>query len=198
MFRKYLRQISIFTLIILVFYAIIPVISPIITCQTVKASIENDDIYRGMGVALLLIILSKIAQSSDSGKGSVRIDIDHPDYDSSEIDMLAKVIYAEARGEAYEGQVAVGAVVINRVKNPGFPDTITDVVYQPGQFTSVSDGQINLRPNDTAYRAARDAINGKDPSRGALFFYNPKTAETLWWLSTREKTVVIGNHVFAK
>ncbi|AZO95461.1 cell wall hydrolase [Halocella sp. SP3-1] len=198
MFRKYLRQISIFTLIILMFYAIIPVISPITTCQTVKASIENDDIYRGMGVALLLIILSKIAQSSDSGKGSVRIDIDNPDYDSNEIDMLAKVIYAEARGEAYEGQVAVGAVVINRVKNPGFPDTITDVVYQPGQFTSVTDGQINLRPNDTAYRAARDAINGKDPSRGALFFYNPKTAETLWWLSTREKTVVIGNHVFAK
>ncbi|QTL98329.1 cell wall hydrolase [Iocasia frigidifontis] len=198
MFQKYLRQISILTLILLMFYAIIPVIPPITTYQTVKASIENNDVYRGMGIALLLIILSKIAQSSDSGKGSVRIDIDNPDYDSNEIDMLAKVIYAEARGEVYEGQVAVGAVVINRVKNPGFPDTITDVVYQPGQFTSVTDGQINLRPNDTAYRAARDAINGKDPSRGALFFYNPKTAETLWWLSTREKTVVIGNHVFAK
>lgn len=180
------------------FYAVIPVMPPITTYQTVKASIENDDIYRGMGVALLLIILSKIAQSSDSGEDSVRIDIDNPDYSSSELDMLARVIYAEARGEVYEGQVAVGAVVINRVKDPGFPDTITDVVYQRGQFTSVTDGQINLRPNDRAYRAARDAISGKDPSRGALFFYNPETAETLWWLSTRETTVVIGNHVFAK
>ena len=94
--------------------------------------------------------------------------------------------------------MAVGAVVLNRVKSPGFPNTIREVIFQKNQFSAVSDGQFYLEPNETAYRAARDALSGRDPSLGALFFYNPKTAKTLYWLSTRETTVVIGNHVFAK
>ena len=117
-------------------------------------------------------------------------------YSDSEIYLLAKAIYAEARGESYTGQVAVGAVILNRVKSPSFPNTISGVVYQPYAFTAVIDGQINLAPNETAKRAARDAINGWDPSCGALYYYNPAIA-TSSWIFTRTTVATIGNHVFA-
>lgn len=117
---------------------------------------------------------------------------------SDEILLLAKIIYAEARGEPFEGQVAVGAVVLNRVRDPRFPNTITEVIYQKGQFIPVSDGTINLTPNQTAIRAAKTALSGVDPSGGALFFYNPKIATTTWWFENRPVTRVIGNHVFCK
>lgn len=112
--------------------------------------------------------------------------------------LLARLIYAEARGENYTGQVAVGAVVLNRVESSQFPNTIAGVIYQKGQFSSVTDGQINLSvPKDSsAYKAAKEAINGSDPTNGALYFYNPKTAKSKWLFSL--KTVAtIGNHVFA-
>lgn len=117
-------------------------------------------------------------------------------YSSSDVKLLARLIYAEARGESYQGQVAVGAVVLNRVKSPSFPNTISGVIYQPYAFTCVSDGQINLSPNNTALSAAKDAMNGWDPSYGALYYYNPKVA-TSSWIYSRPTVVTIGNHVFA-
>ncbi len=117
-------------------------------------------------------------------------------YNSSDTELLARLIYGEARGESYTGQVAVGAVVLNRVKSPSFPNTISGVIYQSYAFTAVADGQINLTPNKTAYAAAKDALNGWDPSGGALYYYNPATA-TSSWIFSRKTLVTIGNHVFA-
>ena len=115
-----------------------------------------------------------------------------------DIDLLARIIFAEARGEPFMGQVAVGAVVINRVLSSYFPDDFYEVIYQSRQFTAVSDGQINLTPNNTAYRAAKEALKGKDPTMGALYYYNPKIAENKWWFATRKHIVTIGDHVFAR
>ncbi len=117
-------------------------------------------------------------------------------FSDSDVYLLAKAIYAEARGESYTGQVAVGAVILNRVESSSFPNTISGVVYQPYAFTAVIDGQINLAPNETAKRAARDAINGWDPSCGALYYYNPAIA-TSSWIFSRKTVATIGNHVFA-
>lgn len=117
-------------------------------------------------------------------------------YSSSEVYLLAKTIYAEGRGEPYTGQVAIGAVVLNRVRSGSFPNTISGVVYQKHAFTAVTDGQINLTPNETAMRAARDAINGWDPTGGALYYYNPAVA-TSAWIFDRQTVTVIGKHVFA-
>ncbi len=117
-------------------------------------------------------------------------------YSESDIALLARLIYGEARGESYQGQVAVGAVVLNRVKSSSFPNTISGVIYQKYAFTAVADGQINLTPNDTARKAAIAAMNGWDPSYGALYYYNPVTA-TSQWIFSRQTTVVIGRHVFA-
>ncbi len=117
-------------------------------------------------------------------------------FSSSEVYLLAKTIYAEGRGEPYTGQVAIGAVVLNRVRSNQFPNTISGVVYQKHAFTAVSDGQINLTPNETAMRAAKDALNGWDPTGGALYYYNPAVA-TSAWIFDRQTITVIGKHVFA-
>ena len=111
------------------------------------------------------------------------------------IELLARVINGEARGEPYEGQVAVGAVVLNRVDHPSFPNSISGVVYQKGAFTAVDDGQINAQMYASSRRAARDALNGWDPTGGAIYYYNPKTA-TNKWIRTREVICTIGRHVF--
>ena len=116
---------------------------------------------------------------------------------SSDVNLLARLIYAESRGEPYTGQVAVGAVVLNRVKNPNFPNSIAGVIYQSGAFSVVNDGQINLSPNATAKKAAQDALNGWDPSYGAIYYFNPNTA-TSAWIWSRPLTVQIGNHRFCK
>lgn len=117
-------------------------------------------------------------------------------YNSSDVYLLAKCIYAESRGEPYLGQVAVGAVILNRVRSSSFPNSISGVIYQPYAFTAVSDGQINLEPNSTAYSAARDAMNGWDPTNGCLYYYNPATA-TSSWIWSREVRLTIGKHKFA-
>jgi N-acetylmuramoyl-L-alanine amidase len=117
-------------------------------------------------------------------------------YTSSDLYLLAKCIYAEARGESYTGQVAVGAVILNRVASSQFPNTISGVIYQKGAFTAVSDGQINLTPNNTAMNAAQDALNGWDPTYGCLYYYNPAVA-TSSWIFGRETVTTIGKHVFA-
>ena len=116
---------------------------------------------------------------------------------SSDLNLLARIIYAEARGEPYTGQVAVGAVVLNRVKSSSFPNTISGVIYQSGAFTAVADGQINYTPNSTAKKAAQDALNGWDPTYGAIYYFNPATA-TNKWIWSRPPTVTIGNHRFCK
>ena len=114
---------------------------------------------------------------------------------SSDLNLLARVVYGEARGEEYVGQVAVAAVVLNRVKSSAFPNTIAGVVYQAGAFDCVADGQINLSPDSTAMKAAQDALNGWDPTYGCLFYYNPRTATSAWMLS-RPVKLVIGEHNF--
>lgn len=116
---------------------------------------------------------------------------------SSNVNLLAKLIYGEARGEPYTGQVAVGAVVLNRVKSSSFPNTISGVIYQSGAFDVVSDGQINLTPDSTAKKAAQDALNGWDPTYGAIYYFNPSTA-TNKWIWSRPLTVTIGKHRFCK
>ena len=113
------------------------------------------------------------------------------------VELLAKLINGEARGEPYTGMVAVGAVVLNRVASPNFPSTIAGVVYQRGAFDAVSDGQINLTPNQQCYNAARDAMNGWDPSGGAIYYFNPATA-TNKWIWSRPLTITIGKHRFCK
>lgn len=117
-------------------------------------------------------------------------------YTNNDIYLLAKLVHSEARGETYTGQVAVAAVVLNRVEDSRFPNTIAGVIYQPWAFTAINDGQFNLEPNQTAYQAARDAMNGWDPTYGAVYYYNPKTATSSWIRSTKTVTV-IGRHVFS-
>lgn len=115
------------------------------------------------------------------------------------VELLARAVNGEARGEVYEGQVAVAAVILNRVDHPSFPNTIAGVIYQPGAFTAVSDGQIDvpISHNSTVYKACQDAMNGWDPSGGAIYYYNPRTA-TSKWIYSRPVITTIGNHIFAK
>lgn len=118
---------------------------------------------------------------------------------TSDLQLLARAVNGEARGEPYTGQVAVAAVILNRVKHSSFPNTIAGVIYQPGAFTAVSDGQINvaISSNSTVYKACRDAMNGWDPSGGAIYYFNPDTA-TSSWIWSRELIVQIGKHRFCK
>lgn len=127
----------------------------------------------------------KVKGSSSSGS-----------YNNNDLYLLAKLVHSEARGESYTGQVAVAAVVLNRVDDSRFPNTIAGVIYQPWAFTAINDGQFNLEPNQTAYQAAKDAMNGWDPTYGAVYYYNPKTATSSWIRSTKTVTV-IGQHVFS-
>ncbi len=137
--------------------------------------IAGKDTLNAMGIS---------SSSSSSGK-----------FTSSDVYLLAKVIAAEARGESYTGQVAVGAVVLNRVEHSSFPDSISGVVYQAGAFSCVTDSNWKVEPTDTAKKAARDAINGWDPTGGAIYYYNPaKTSNK--WIRTRPVIVTIGSHVF--
>ena len=114
---------------------------------------------------------------------------------AGDLDLLARLISAEARGEPYTGQVAVGAVVLNRVRHPSFPDTVAGVIYQTDAFTCIVDGQFEKPVAESAYRAAQDALNGSDPSGGAIYYFNPATA-TSRWIWSRPLIVTIGNHRF--
>jgi N-acetylmuramoyl-L-alanine amidase len=116
-------------------------------------------------------------------------------HSNGDVTLLAKVISAEARGEPYAGQVAVGAVILNRIRHPSFPGSVAGVVYEPGAFSCMNDGQINQPVADSAYRAARDAMNGSDPSGGAIYYFNPSTA-TSSWIWSRPLITVIGKHRF--
>ncbi len=129
-----------------------------------------------------------ISPSSSSSSGG---------YSSSDLYLLARCVYGESRGEPYVGQVAVAAVVLNRVKSAAFPNSISGVIYQPYAFTCVSDGQLYLEPDQSAYNAARDAMNGWDPTNGCLYYYNPSTA-TSAWIWSRPIMLQIGRHNFCK
>ena len=135
--------------------------------------------------------------NSSGNSGSSNSSNSSSSVNSSDLNLLSRLVYGEARGEPYTGQVAVAAVVLNRVRNSSFPNTISGVIYQKGAFDVVADGQINLTPNDTAKKAAQDALNGWDPSNGAIYYFNPSTA-TNKWIWSRPMTVTIGKHRFCK
>lgn len=119
----------------------------------------------------------------------------HAGLSEQDLNLMANAVYGESRGEPYVGQVAVAAVILNRVKSSSFPNTVSGVIFQPGAFTAVADGQIWLTPNDTAKRAVQDALNGYDPSGGCLYYFNPETA-TSKWIWTRVQVKKIGKHIF--
>lgn len=154
-----------------------------------KAKGLNADGIAGPQTLKALGIGTSSTSSGSGGSPSVN--------NNNDINLLARVISAEARGEVYEGQVAVGAVILNRVEHPSFPNSIAGVVYQKGAFTCMTDGQINQPVADSAYRAARDAINGLDPSGGAIYYFNPNTA-TSSWIWSRPAIKTIGKHIFCK
>ncbi len=156
-----------------------------------KNGAKVDGVVGEETAALIGINLNNYTSSSSSSSSS------SSGINSSDLYLLARVVYGEARGEPYTGQVAVAAVVLNRVASPDFPNTISGVVYQPWAFTCVNDGQINLTPDETAINAARDAMNGWDPTYGALYYYNPKTA-TNQWIRQLKIHLTIGRHVFAR
>ncbi len=113
----------------------------------------------------------------------------------NDLNIMANAVYGEARGEPFDGQVAVAAVILNRVKDPNFPNSVYGVIFQPGAFTAVADGQIYLTPNDSARRAVEQAINGMDPTNGCIYYFNPVTA-TSKWIWTRKQIMTIGKHIF--
>lgn len=116
-------------------------------------------------------------------------------YNSEDTELLARIISAEARGESYLGQVAIGAVVLNRVVHPSFPDTVAGVIFENGAFNAVADGQFNLSPDDSSYKAASAALDGIDPTGGAIYYYNPQKSKNQW-IRKRKVVTTIGNHVF--
>lgn len=133
-------------------------------------------------------------QPQQVGTGAVNVP---QGYSQNDIDLMANAVYGEARGEPYEGQVAVAAVIINRLKSPTFPNSVSGVIFEPRAFTAVADGQIWLTPNETARRAVLDALNGWDPSGNATYYFNPETA-TSPWIWTRPQIKQIGKHIFCK
>lgn len=165
-------------------------ISMLVVLLYISYNYESFEIYNSVYAAI------KDQSSTSTKKNTDQSSIDNS---GDMIDLLARLINGEARGEPYKGQVAVGAVVMNRVKSSEFPDTISGVIYQKGQFSCVTDGQFNktIDENSTIYKAAREAINGADPTNGCLFFYNPKTSKSKWVFS-RPTVITIGKHRFAK
>ena len=151
--------------------------------------IAGIETYKALGMNDSVRVLENDKKGSSSGSAN-------SNYTSSDLYLLAKCIYAEARGESYTGQVAVGAVILNRVASSKFPNTISGVIYQKNAFTAVSDGQINLEPDKTAMNAASDAMNGWDPTYGCIYYYNPAVA-TSSWIFSRPTVTTIGKHVFA-
>ena len=151
-----------------------------------RNGLTADGIVGSATAAALGMNLGSSSSSSGASSGSV----------SSDVYLLARVVHGEARGEPYLGKVAVAAVVLNRVSSASFPNTSAGVVYQANAFTAVSDGQINLTPDSESIRAARDAMNGWDPTGGALYYYNPAIA-TSSWIYSRKVVAVIGKHYFA-
>ena len=153
-----------------------------------KNGLTADGIAGPATLKAMGIYSSSDSGASGSGTGGGK-------YSQSDYNLLARLISAEARGESYTGQVAVGAVVLNRVEHPSFPHTISGVIYQKGAFSCLDDGQFNQPVAESSYRAAQDALNGWDPSGGAIYYYNPVTA-TNQWIRSRPVIIQIGKHLF--
>lgn len=153
-----------------------------------KNGLTADGIAGPATLKAMGIYISSDSGASGSGTGGGK-------YSQSDYNLLARLISAEARGESYTGQVAVGAVVLNRVEHPSFPNTISGVIYQKGAFSCLDDGQFNQPVAESSYRAAQDALNGWDPSGGAIYYYNPVTA-TNQWIRSRPVIIRIGKHLF--
>ena len=149
-------------------------------------------------ITVIVLLVATISCIYGAAKKASSVKDKNPSNTNS-VKLLARLINGEARGEPYLGQVAVGAVVMNRVKDPKFPNTISGVIYQKGQFSCVKDGNFDkpIKEGSTVYKAAEEALNGSDPSNGSIYFYNPKTAKSDW-LFTRPVVKTIGNHRFAK
>lgn len=150
-----------------------------------KNGLTQDGIVGAKTAAAMGIQLSSSSSSSSSSNYN------------SDLYLMARAVYGEARGEPYTGKVAVAAIILNRVKHKDFPSTVSGVIYQPWAFTAVHDGQINLGTNEECIKACQDALNGWDPTYGCIYYYNPKTA-TSAWIWSRPVVVTIGNHVFCK
>ena len=155
-------------------------------------------IIKTIGLCIIFVITVVFLIVLGSGIGTENISY-ATSSGTSDVQLMARAINGEARGEPYEGQVAVGAVILNRVKSSQFPNTIAGVIYQPGAFTAVSDGQINapIDEGSTVYKAAQDAMNGWDPTGGCIYYFNPDTA-TNKWIWSREHVKTIGKHRFCK
>ena len=188
------KVIVILTMIILLNTVFIPFLVP--APEVKAASIEKEDIYTGLGLMFLMVVLGS---GSDKNQEAAPDNFyNYKNFNAEEMEILASIINAEARGESYRGKVAVGAVIINRVYHPSFPNSIKKVVYQSGQFTPVENGMINLSPSSDSFQAAYDAVAGDDPSQGSLYFYNPKKSKNPSFFAKRKKVATIGNHVFLK
>ena len=193
--KIYLKKIIIIlTLILLLNAAFVPHLIP--GAEVKASSIEKEDLYTGLGLMFLMVVFG----GGDEEEKTVSKDqfYSSNNFSADEIEVLASIINAEARGESYKGKVAVGAVIINRVYHPSFPNSIKKVVYQSGQFTPVENGMIDLSPSSDSFKAAYDAVSGKDPSQGSLYFYNPDKSKNPDFFAGRTKIVTIGNHVFLK
>lgn len=151
-----------------------------------KNGLTQDGVVGQKTASAMGITLSSTSSSGSSGSAT-----------NSDLYLLARAVYGEARGEPYNGKVAVAAVILNRVKHKDFPNSISGVIYQPWAFTAVNDGQINMGTNDECIKACQDAMNGWDPTYGCIYYYNPATA-TNKWIRSRPITVTIGKHVFCK
>ena len=162
---------------------------------------KGDNLKRLLKIILIIIsVLTLIIFSVVIGNDKENTNISYAaGSNNSDIQLMARAINGEARGEPYEGQVAVGAVILNRVKSSQFPNTIAGVIYQSGAFTAVADGQINVPIDEgsTVYKAARDAMNGWDPTGGCIYYFNPDTA-TNKWIWSRPHVKTIGKHRFCK
>jgi N-acetylmuramoyl-L-alanine amidase len=190
---------------LMVFVLMMVMVSPLFAAVTHKVK-KGDTLFRlsrnyGVSIASIksanglksdLIIIGQVLRIPTSTNNVSR---SGKSFSQEDINWLARVVHGEARGESYTGQVAVAAVVLNRLDSRQFPNTVKGVIFQSGAFTAVADGQINLTPNTTAYRAVREAIAGADPSGGALYYWNPAKATSKWIWS---RTIInrIGNHVF--
>lgn len=173
------------------------------TVQAIKHTTGLKSDYLIPGQALLIptqkASITQITQNTASRSGSSveqRQAVSNK-LSAQDLDLLAKVVYGEARGESHLGKVAVAAVILNRVKSPSFPNTIKGVIFQPGAFTAITDGQFYLQPDAAAYKAAQDAAGGWDPSGGALYYWNPAKT-TNKWIWSKPIITQIGSHVFAK
>lgn len=190
----FFKNISVCLVLILFISVLLPVIyNPAQNSSQVRA-IGQEELFLGLGVAVFIY-----AAYSLSERTSFEVSDPVIDFDDEQKDLLVRIISAEARGESMEGQIAVGAVVLNRMESPDFPDNLQDVIYQKDQFSPVEDGSLYLTPHVRAKEAAQKALAGEDPTGGALYFYNPDKAKNGEWFEQNTTPLKkIGNHVFSR